>query len=147
MTEDKIRQRLQVLNNVNRRAFDREQIQKLIQRLKEMFTKADASRDEKNQCHGKLLSSELLSIEIHQDDQKFKFRCDARPELFAQHYLRQLLIQVKELSRRQAYLCELLEHKDQLTHFDPQSFLSTPLTLVDEDEGKTSRSERTERLD
>lgn len=138
LTEDKIRQRLQLLNNVSRRSINREQIEILLQRLKHMFT-TDGTRDEKNQCHAKLLSADLLSIEIYQNDQKFKFRCDSRPELFSQHYLRQLLIQVKELSRRQNYLCELLENKDQLTHFDAQSFLSTPLTFVDENEGKKKR--------
>jgi hypothetical protein len=89
-----------------------------------------------NEFHAKLLSSRLLSIELYQDDLKFKLRCDERPELFEQHYVRQLLIQVKELSQRQTYLCELLEHKDELPQFDAKLFLSTPMTLVDDQEGK-----------
>jgi hypothetical protein len=74
-------------------------------------------------------------MEIYHGDLKFKFRCDERPELFEQHYVRQLLIQVKELSQRQTYLCELLEHKDELPQFDSKLFLCTPMTLVDDQEG------------
>jgi len=97
--------------------------------------------NQKNELHAKLLSSRLLSIEIYQDDLKFKFRCDERPELFEQHYVRQLLIQIKELSQRQTYLCELLEHKDELPQFDAKCFLSTPMTLVDHEEDEDEDDE------
>jgi hypothetical protein len=131
LTEDKIRQRLQVLNN-SRRTYD---LQSVLTRLKDLLS-IDGIKQIKNELYAKLLSSRLLSIEINQDDFKFKFRCDERSELFEQHYVRQLLIQVKELSERQNYLCDLLEHKDQLPQFDAKLFLSTPMTLAENDEGK-----------
>jgi hypothetical protein len=132
LTEDKIRQRLQVLNN-SRRTYD---LQSVLTRLKDLLS-IDGIKQIKNELYAKLLSSRLLSIEINQDDFKFKFRCDERSELFEQHYVRQLLIQVKELSERQNYLCNLLEHKDQLRQFDAKLFLSTPImTLAENDEGK-----------
>ena len=106
-------------------------------RLKSMLS-TDGMKQDNNELHAKLLSSSLLSVEIFQDDLKFKFRCDERPELFEQHYVRQLLIQIKELSERQTYLCDLLKHKDQLPHFNAHLFLSTPVTLVDDEEGKLS---------
>ena len=145
LTEDKIRQRLQVLNSPRKISVRREDVQSVIRRLKELITHDDHATS-KCQLHAKLLSTRLLSIEIAQDDFKFKFRCDERAELFEQHYVRQLLIQVKELSDRQAYLCELLEHKDQLPQFDAKLFLSTPMTLdndqeeEDEDEETSSSS-------
>ncbi|CAF2957580.1 unnamed protein product [Rotaria sp. Silwood2] len=83
----------------------------------------------------------LLSIEIYQDDLKFKFRCEERSELFEQHYVRQLLIQIKELSQRQTYLCELLEHKDELPQFDSKLFLNTPMTLIDDPEEENEDDE------
>jgi len=135
LTEDKIRQRLQVLNN-SRRTYD---LQSVLTRLKDLLS-IDGIKQIKNELYAKLLSSRLLSIEINQDDFKFKFRCDERSELFEQHYVRQLLIQVKELSERQNYLCDLLEHKDQLPQFDAKLFLSTPMTLAENDEGKEKKN-------
>ena len=135
LNEDKIRQRLQVLNHPRQRSFHRDDLQSVLTRLKDSLS-IEGMKQNKNELHAKLLSSRLLSIEINQDDFKFKFRCDERSELFEQHYIRQLLIQVKELSERQTYLCELLEHKDQLPQFDANLFLSTPMTLAQEDEGK-----------
>jgi len=135
LNEDKIRQRLQLLNNSRKISFHRNDLQSILIRLKTLLT-IDGIKQTNNELHAKLLSSRLLSIEIYLDDLKFKFRCDERPTLFEQHYVRQLLIQVKELSQRQTYLCELLEHKDQLPQFDANLFLSTPMTLVDDEEGK-----------
>lgn len=134
LTEDKIRQRLQVLNPRRKTSIHREDVQSVIRRLKELVLN-DADNTQKCELNAKLLSTTLLSIEISQDDFKFKFRCDERAQLYEQHYVRQLLIQVKELSDRQAYLCELLEHKDQLPQFDAKLFLSTPMTLDDDQEG------------
>jgi hypothetical protein len=136
LNEEKIRQRLQLLNNPRKTSFHRGELPPVITRLKSMLTIDTLKQDNPdNELHAKLLSSRLLSIEIYHDDLKFKFRCEERPELFEQHYVRQLLIQVKELSQRQTYLCELLEHKDELPQFDSQLFLSTPMTLVDDQEG------------
>ena len=137
LTEDKIRQRLQVLNPRRKTSIHREDVQSVIRRLKDLVLNDD---DNTQQCelHAKLLSATLLSIEISQEDFKFKFRCDERAQVYEQHYVRQLLIQVKELSERQAYLCELLENKDQLPQFDAKLFLSTPMTLDDDQEGKNS---------
>ena len=132
LTEEKIRQRLQVLNNTRRISIYREDVQSVIKRLKDLIF----LDEKKTELHAKLLSSRLLSIEISQGDFKFKFRCDERPGLFEQHYVRQLLIQVKELSDRQDYLCELLEHKDQLPQFDAKLFLSTPMIMENDQEGK-----------
>ncbi|CAF5005370.1 unnamed protein product, partial [Rotaria sp. Silwood1] len=134
LTEDKIRQRLQLLNNIRKTSFNYDDLESILIRLKTILS-TDGIKQDNNELHAKLLSSRLLSIEIYQDDLKFKFRCDERPELFEQHYVRQLLIQVKELSQRQEYLCELLEHKDQLPQFDAKLFLSTPMTIIDDDEG------------
>ncbi|CAF1493599.1 unnamed protein product [Rotaria sordida] len=139
LTEDKIRQRLQLLNNTYKTSFHYNDLEHVLTRLKTILS-TDSIKQDNNELHAKLLSSRLLSIEIYQDDFKFKFRCDERPELFEQHYVRQLLIQLKELSQRQAYLCELLEHKDQLPQFDANLFLSTPVTLIDDEEGKQSLS-------
>ncbi|CAF1396856.1 unnamed protein product [Rotaria sordida] len=133
LTEDKIRQRLQLLNNTYKTSFHYNDFEHVLTRLKTILS-TDSIKQDNNELHAKLLSSRLLSIEIYQDDFKFKFRCDERPELFEQHYVRQLLIQLKELSQRQAYLCELLEHKDQLPQFDANLFLSTPVTLIDDEE-------------
>ncbi|CAF4035851.1 unnamed protein product [Rotaria sordida] len=133
LTEDKIRQRLQLLNNTYKTSFHYNDLEHVLTRLKTILS-TDSIKQDNNELHAKLLSSRLLSIEIYQDDFKFKFRCDERPELFEQHYVRQLLIQLKELSQRQAYLCELLEHKDQLPQFDANLFLSTPVTLIDDEE-------------
>ncbi|CAF1229562.1 unnamed protein product [Rotaria sp. Silwood1] len=133
LTEDKIRQRLQLLNNIRKTSFNYDDLESILIRLKTILS-TDGIKQDNNELHAKLLSSRLLSIEIYQDDLKFKFRCDERPELFEQHYVRQLLIQVKELSQRQEYLCELLEHKDQLPQFDAKLFLSTPMTIIDDDE-------------
>jgi hypothetical protein len=135
LNEDKIRQRLQLLNNPRKTSFHRDDLQLILTRLKTMLSNEGMKQDE-NELHAKLVSSRLLSIEIHQGDFKFKFRCDERPKLFEQHYVRQLLIQVKELSERQTYLCELLEHKDELPQFNEKLFLNTPMTLVDDQEGK-----------
>lgn len=134
LTEDKIRQRLQVLNPCQQSSFHKEHINSILERLKRILM-SDGIRQDKIELNAKLLSARLLSIELSQDKFKFKFRCDERPELFEQHYVRQLLIQVKELAQRQNYLCELLEHKDQLPQFDAKLFLSTPMTLVEDDEG------------
>jgi hypothetical protein len=133
LNEDKIRQRLQVLNNCRRTSFRRDELQSVILRLKD-FLSTDGTKPTTNELHAKLLSSRLLSIEINQDDFKFKFRCDERSELFEQHYVRQLLVQIRELSERQSYLCDLLQHKNQLTQFDLKLFLSTPMPLIDDDE-------------
>lgn len=137
LTEEKIRQRLQVLNNSRQTSFHKEKLSSILSRLREML-QSDGNKQEKHELHAKLLSARLLSIELSQDDFKFKFRCDERAELFEHHYVRQLLIQVKELSQRQNYLCELLEHKDQLPQFDAKLFLSTPMTLAEDDEGNGS---------
>ena len=145
LAEDKIRQRLQLLNHSRKSTYHQEKLASIIARIKAMLP-MDGVKQDKNEVYAKLLSSRLLSIEISQDDFKFKFRCDERPELFEQHYVRQLLIQVKELSQRQTYLCELLEHKDQLPQFDAELFLSTPMTLVDEDEGKQTVARSLEKL-
>jgi hypothetical protein len=135
LNEDKIRQRLQVLNNPRKTSFHQGDLTSILTRLQKMLS-VDGMKQSNNELHAKLLSSRLLSIEIHQDNFKFKFRCDERSELFEQHYVRQLLIQVKELAQRQTYLCELLEHKDELPQFDADLFLSTPMTLDDDQEGK-----------
>ncbi|CAF2978222.1 unnamed protein product [Rotaria sp. Silwood2] len=142
LNEEKIRQRLQLLNNPRKKSFHRNDLQPVLTRLLSML-KLDSIKSDNpnNELYAKLLSSRLLSIEIYQDDLKFKFRCDERPELFEQHYVRQLLIQVKELSQRQAYLCELLEHKDQLPQFDANLFLSTPMTLIDDEEDSDENDE------
>jgi hypothetical protein len=134
LTVDKIRQRFQVLNPTYRTVNHHEHLRVFLQHLKNRL-EFDSFKHDKHELHAKLLSSRLLSIEIHHDDWKFKFRCDERAELYEQQYVRQLLIQVKELSQRQAYLCELLEHKDQLPQFDAKLFLSTPMMLVDDNEG------------
>lgn len=141
LTEDKIRQRLQVLNHSRQKPFHCDDLENILIRWKTMLSTDSIKQDNNNnnstnELHAKLLSDRLLSVEIYQDGLKFKFRCDERPELYEQHYVRQLLIQVKELSQRQAYLCELLEHKDQLPQFDAKLFLSTPTTLNEDDEGK-----------
>lgn len=141
LCEEKIRQRLKILNNPRRTSFHREPMMYIMPRIKTLFTPDTLKQDHpENELHAKLLSPRLLSVEIYQDDLKFKFRCEERPELFEQHYVRQLLIQVKELSRRQTYLCELLEHKDELPQFDSRLFLSTPMTLVEDPDGKTNES-------
>jgi hypothetical protein len=140
LNEEKIRQRLQILNNPRKSSYHREDLTPVLDRLKSMLTLDSLKQDNPaNELHAKLLSSNLLSIEIFQDDLKFKFRCEERSELFEQHYVRQLLIQIKELSQRQTYLCELLEHKDELPQFDSKLFLSTPMTLVDDQEGKDQK--------
>ena len=137
LNEEKIRQRLQLLNNPKRSSYHRGELGPVLERLKSMLSLEAIKQDNQaNEFHAKLLSSRLLNIEIYQDDLKFKFRCDERAELFEQHYVRQLLIQVKELSQRQTYLCELLEHKDELPQFDSKLFLSTPMTVVDDHEGQ-----------
>jgi hypothetical protein len=135
LNEEKIRQRLQLLNDSRKTSFHRDDLETILTRLKSLLS-IDGMKQNTNEVHAKLLSSRLLSIEIYQNDLKFKFRCDERPELFEQHYVRQLLIQVKELAQRQTYLCELLEHKDQLPQFHANLFLSTPMPFVDEEEGK-----------
>ena len=136
LNEERIRQRLQLLNNPRRTSFHRGDLQPVLDRLKTMLSLQAIKQDNsKNELHAKLLSARLLSIELVQDDLQFKFRCEERSELFEQHYVRQLLIQIKELSQRQAYLCELLEHKDELPEFDSKLFLSTPMTLVDDPDG------------
>jgi hypothetical protein len=136
LNEDRIRQRLQVLNNSRKISFRRDDLQSVIIRLKNILSIDGIKSTTKNELHAKLLSSRLLSIEINQDDFKFKFRCDERSELFEQHYVRQLLIQVKELSQRQNYLCDLLKNKDQFRQFDVNLFLSTPMTLIENDESE-----------
>jgi hypothetical protein len=141
LNEDKIRQRLQLLNNSRRTLYHRGDIEPIILRLKSMLAIDGIKQNNNTELHAKLLSSNLLSIEISQDDFKFKFRCDERPELFEQHYVRQLLIQIKELSQRQTYLCDLLEHKNQLPQFDAKLFLSTPLTLDDDQEDEDEDDE------
>jgi len=133
LNEEKIRQRFHLLNNSRKTSYD---LSSVLIRLKTILSIDNIKQNNNYELHGKLLSSRLLSIEIYQDDFKFKFRCDERSELYEQHYVRQLLIQVKELSQRQTYLCELLEHKDQLPQFNANLFLSTPVTLLDEQEGK-----------
>ncbi|CAF4309874.1 unnamed protein product, partial [Adineta steineri] len=122
LTEEKIRQRLQLLNNLRKTSFHHDDIQKFLIRLKTILT-IDGIKNDQHELHAKLLSPRLLSIEIFHDDLKFKFRCDERSQLFEQHYVRQLLVQVKELSERQTYLCELLEHKDELPQFNAKLFL------------------------
>ncbi|CAF3499829.1 unnamed protein product [Rotaria socialis] len=137
LNEEKIRQRLQLLNNPRKTSFHRDDLAPILTRLKSMVSINSLKQDNHDsELHAKLLSSRLLSVEIYQDNSrfKFKFRCEERPELFEQHYVRQLLIQVKELSQRQTYLCELLEHKDELPQFDSKLFLHTPMTLVDDNE-------------
>ncbi|CAF0738063.1 unnamed protein product [Rotaria sordida] len=135
LNEEKIRQRLQLLNNPRKKSFHRSDLQPVLTRLKSMLTIDSIKQDNsENELYAKLLSSRLLSIEIYQEDLKFKFRCEERSEIFEQHYVRQLLIQVKELSQRQTYLCELLEHKDELPQFDSKLFLNTPMTLIDDQE-------------
>jgi hypothetical protein len=142
LNEEKIRQRLQILNNPRRTSFHRGDLEPVLNRLKSMLDfRALKHENPKNEIHVKLLSARLLSIEIYQENLKFKFRCEERAELFEQHYVRQLLIQVKELSQRQSYLCELLEHKDELPQFDSKLFLSTPMTLIDDEEGKDQDEE------
>ena len=137
LNEEKIRQRLQLLNNPRKTSFHRDDLAPVLERLKSMLSIDSLKQDNPDkELHAKQLSSRLLSIEIFHGDLKFKFRCEERAELFEQHYVRQLLIQVKELSQRQTYLCELLEHKDELPQFDSKLFLSTPMTLVDDQEGK-----------
>jgi hypothetical protein len=136
LTEDKIRQRLQLLNNSRKTSYHRDDLQPILSRIKAMLSMDGIKQNNHSEIHAKLLSSNLLSIEISQENFKFKFRCDERPQLFEQHYVRQLLIQIKELSQRQTYLCDLLEHKNQLPQFDANLFLSTPLTLDDNQEGK-----------
>ena len=140
LNEEKIRQRLQILNNPRKTSFHRSDLLPVLNRLKSMLS-LDSIKQENhdNELHAKLLSSRLLSIEIYQDELKFKFRCEERAELFEQHYVRQLLIQIKELSQRQTYLCELLEHKDELPQFDSQLFLNTPMALIDDQEGNISK--------
>ncbi|CAF0832032.1 unnamed protein product [Adineta ricciae] len=135
LNEEKIRQRLQLLNNPRKTSFHRDDLAPVLERLKSMLS-IDSLKQENpdKELHAKQLSPRLLSIEIFHGDLKFKFRCEERAELFEQHYVRQLLIQVKELSQRQTYLCELLEHKDELPQFDSKLFLSTPMTLVDDQE-------------
>ncbi|UJR14577.1 hypothetical protein I4U23_001573 [Adineta vaga] len=133
LNEKTIRQRLRLLNNTRDKSVHLDDLEIILTRLKTMLT-MDGSKQDQNELHAKLLSATQLSIEIHQDNLKFKFRCDERPELYEQHYVRQLLIQVKELSERQTYLCELLEHKDQLPQFNAHLFLNTPMTLVDDQE-------------
>lgn len=138
LNDEKMRQRLQLLNNPKKTSFHRGELTPVFDRLKSMLTLDSLKQNNpSNQLHAKLLSSRLLSIEICHGDLKFKFRCEERPELFEQHYVRQLLIQVKELSQRQTYLCELLEHKDELPQFDSKLFLSTPMTLVDDQGGNS----------
>jgi hypothetical protein len=132
LNEDKIRQRFQLLN---KKSYHHSDLESILLRLKTLLSIDNIKKTINHELHAKLLSSRLLSIEICQDDFKFKFRCDERSQLFEQHYVRQLLIQIKELSQRQTYLCELLEHKDELPQFDGNLFLSTPMTLVDDDEG------------
>ncbi|UJR32198.1 hypothetical protein I4U23_019663 [Adineta vaga] len=135
LNEEKIRQRLQLLNNPRKTSFHRGDLVSVLERLQSMLAIDSLKQDKSdNELHAKLLSSRLLSIEIFHGDLKFKFRCEERSELFEQHYVRQLLIQVKELSQRQTYLCELLEHKDELPQFDSKLFLSTPMTLIDDQE-------------
>ncbi|CAF0743812.1 unnamed protein product [Adineta ricciae] len=133
LNEKTIRQRLRLLNNARETSFHLDDLEAIITRLKTMLT-MDGAKQDQNELHAKLLSASQLSVEINQNNLKFKFRCDERPELYEQHYVRQLLIQVKELSERQAYLCDLLEHKDQLPQFNAHLFLSTPMTLVDDQE-------------
>lgn len=140
LTEDKIRQRLQLLNHTRARSYQSDDIQLILKRLKTILS-VENFKETSHELHAKLLSPRMLSIEILQPDLKFKFRCDERAELFEQHYVRQLLIQIKELSQRQTYLCELLEHKDQLAQFDAQLFLSTPMTLADDDESDDDQDE------
>ncbi|CAF0875450.1 unnamed protein product [Adineta steineri] len=140
LTEEKIRQRLQLLNNLRKTSFHHDDIQKFLIRLKTILT-IDGIKNDQHELHAKLLSPRLLSIEIFHDDLKFKFRCDERSQLFEQHYVRQLLVQVKELSERQTYLCELLEHKDELPQFNAKLFLNTPMTLVDDQEDEDDDDE------
>ena len=140
LTEEKIRQRLQLLNNSRKASFHQSHLASIIARFTSMFS-VDAVKRGKHELHAKLITSHLLSVEIHQDDLKFKFRCDERPELFEQHYVRQLLLQVKELAQRQTYLCELLEHKNEFSHFDAALFLSSPMTLDDDQEGEDDGDE------
>ncbi|CAF1060187.1 unnamed protein product [Adineta steineri] len=135
LNEEKIRQRLQLLNNPRKTSFHRGDLAPVLDRLKSMLAIDSLKQDNPDiELHAKLLSARLLSIEIYHNDLKFKLRLDERPELFEQHYVRQLLIQVKELSQRQTYLCELLEHKDELPQFDSKLFLCTPMTLIDDHE-------------
>ncbi|CAF1134959.1 unnamed protein product [Rotaria sp. Silwood1] len=142
LNEEKIRQRLQLLNNPRKKSYHRNDLQPVLTRIESMLKLDSLKQDNtKNELYAKLLSSRLLSIEIYQDDLKFKFRCEERAELFEQHYVRQLLIQVKELSQRQTYLCELLEHKDELPQFDSKLFLNTPMTLVDDAEEENEDDE------
>ena len=137
LNEENIRQRLKLLNNPRRNSYHRQPLIATMPRIQSLFGPETLKNENpENELHAKLLSPRLLAIEIVQDDLKFKFRCEERPALFEQHYVRQLLVQVKELSRRQAYLCELLEHKDELPQFDSQLFLNTPMTLVDEPDGE-----------
>lgn len=139
LNEEKMRQRLRLLNNPKKTSFHAGDLEPVLESLKSMVSIDSIKNDNpSNELHAKLLSPRLLSIEIYQDDLSFnfKFRCEERPELFEQHYVRQLLIQVKELSQRQKYLCELLEHKDELPQFDSKLFLNTPMTLIDDPEGK-----------
>ena len=140
LNEDKIRQRLQILNNPRKTSFHQGDLTPVITRLQTMLSIDGIKQNNNNELHAKLLSSRLLSIEIYQDNFKFKFRCDERSQLFEQHYVRQLLVQVKELSQRQSYLCELLEHKDELPQFNANLFLSTPMTLDDDQEGELTVS-------
>lgn len=137
LNEEKIRQRLKLLNNQKKSPFHKGNLTPVLDRLKTMLAQDSLKQEHpENELHAKLLSPRLLSVEILQNGLNFKFRCDERPELFEQHYVRQLLIQVKELSQRQTYLCELLEHKDELPEFDSKLFLNTPMTLVDDQEGQ-----------
>ena len=137
LNEEKIRQRLKLLNTPKKTPYHKGDLTPVLHRLQTMLAQDSLKQDRpENEFHAKLLSSRLLSVEIIQNGLNFKFRCDERPELFEQHYVRQLLIQVKELSQRQTYLCELLEHKDELPEFDSKLFLNTPMTLVDDQEGQ-----------
>ncbi|CAF3969523.1 unnamed protein product [Rotaria sp. Silwood2] len=124
LNEEKIRQRLQLLNNPRKKSFHRNDLQPVLTRLLSML-KLDSIKSDNpnNELYAKLLSSRLLSIEIYQDDLKFKFRCE------------------EQLSQRQTYLCELLEHKDELPQFDSKLFLNTPMTLIDDPEEENEDDE------
>ncbi|CAF1092738.1 unnamed protein product [Didymodactylos carnosus] len=98
LTEDKIRQRIAILNP----QLEITDIKTVLEQIREMLD------NRKSEINFKLLSPNLVAIEIKEGPFKYKFRCEQKTELYEEQYVKHLLIQIRELQLREKKLQQLL---------------------------------------
>ncbi|CAF0899934.1 unnamed protein product [Didymodactylos carnosus] len=116
LSEYKIRQRIAILNPQS----NFKKIKLLTRRIRRMLDSA------KVEINFKLLSPSLISIEMKEGSFKYKFHCEQKSELYDQHYVKHLLLQIRELQLREQKLLQLLTSKPE-NGFNADEFISTPI--------------------